>query len=357
MREFDSDAVRAILVIRLYFVGDVLLSTPVMAALRSRFVDAHIAVLIKRRARDILEGNPDVDEVIEYDEVERYHSPVWLWRLARRLRRARYDLIVDLTGDHRSSLLMAAAEPGYRVGVNHAGMGFLLDRRIPYRSEGHIVDHLLTSVEPLGAVADDPVPVLVLTEDEIEASRELLSRAGLGGRGRFEERAGSGSEARFVALSPGANWPPRRWPAERFGALAAMASERLGMRSAVVGSPADVETAAAVEAASGGAAVSLAGRTSIRTLAGVARLASAFVGNDSGPLHIAASQRTPVVGLFGPNTPERYAPRGGESRVLWPAYPCSPCPQRECTRPDDPCMEAISVQDAFDALASLVRRK
>ncbi len=345
LREFHMESVRSILVIRLYFVGDVLLSTPVTAALRARFEDAHIAVLIKRRARDVLKGNPHIDEVIEYDEVERYHSPVWLWRLALRLRRSRYDLVVDLTGDHRSSLLLAAADPGFRVGLNHSGMGFLLDRRIPYRSEGHIVDHLLSSVEPVGAVAEDPVLVLILTEAEMLESRELLKGACIA------------PDAPFVVLSPGANSHYRRWPAQRFGTLAKMAWDRLGISSVVTGSAADVEAARTVVAGSSGTAVSLAGRTSIRTLAGVASLASAFVGNDSGPLHIAASQETPIVALFGPSTPERYAPRGSASRVLWSHPPCSPCSQKECVRPDNPCMEAITVDEVLAALASLIETK
>ncbi|MCK5597114.1 MAG: glycosyltransferase family 9 protein, partial [Candidatus Eisenbacteria sp.] len=95
-------------------------------------------------------------------------------------------------------------------------------------------------------------------------------------------------------------------------------------------------------------------KTSIRTLAGVASLASAFVGNDSGPLHIAASQGTPVVALFGPSTPERYAPRGSVLRVLWTHPPCSPCSQKKCVRPDDPCMEAITMDEVLAALAPLI---
>jgi lipopolysaccharide heptosyltransferase II len=345
LREFHAESVKSILVIRLYFLGDVLLSTPVTAALRTRFEDAHIAVLIKRRARDILKGNPHIDEVIEYDEVERYHSPMWLWRLALRLRRRRYDLVVDLTGDHRSSLLLAAADPGFRVGLNHSGMGFLLDRRIPYGSEGHIIDHLLSSVESVGAFVEDPVPVLILTEDEILESREQLLGAGVA------------PDAPFVVLSPGANRHCRRWPAQRFGELAKMAWDRLGISSVITGSAGDLDVARAVVAASSASAVSLAGRTSIRTLAGVASLASVFVGNDSGPLHIAASQGTPVVALFGPSTPERYAPRGSALRVLWTHPPCSPCSQKECVRSDDPCMEAITVDEVFAALTSLIEMK
>ena len=341
MRTFVRAGVRSILVIRLYFVGDVLLSTPVLAALRASFPLARVDVLIKKRALGVLEGNPHLDRVVLYDEADDYHAPRRLLSLALRLRRARYDLAVDLTGDHRSSLLMAAADPGFRVGLNHAGMGFLLDRRIPYRAEGHVIDHLLSSVEKIGVLAAERSPVLVLGGDELARARALL------------EGAGVNPASPFLALSPGANWVRRRWPADRFGKLAALARERLGCPSVVTGSGSDVPLADSVVAGSGGAAVSLAGSTSLRALAGVARLAAVFVGNDSGPMHVAASQGTPVVGLFGPNTPERYAPRGAPSRVLWARPPCSPCSQRKCVREADPCMEAIAVTDVLDAVCSL----
>ena len=127
-RSFDPAAVRSILVIRLYFIGDVLLSTPVFAALKDAFPGASLTVLVKKRATDVLRNNPNVNRVLEYDAVPRYHSPVWQGRLAATLRRERFDLVVDLTGDLRSSWLVFAADPGFRVGFNHAGLGFLLDR-------------------------------------------------------------------------------------------------------------------------------------------------------------------------------------------------------------------------------------
>ncbi|MBD3349125.1 MAG: lipopolysaccharide heptosyltransferase II [Candidatus Eisenbacteria bacterium] len=345
MRTFVPDSVESILVLRLYFVGDVLLATPVLASLRAAFPSARIDVMIKRRASDVLAENPDVDDVIVYDGVASYHSPFWLGRLATRLRRAHYDLVVDLTGDHRSSLLMAAAGPGFRVGVNHAGLGFLLDRRIPYMAEGHIVDHLLKSVESLGVIPEVRTPVLRLRQDELAESASLIAAAGI-------------DPARpFVALSPGANWVYRRWPADRFGALASRVREEMGVPSVVLGSRADIEIAHSAAAASGGAGVSIAGDTSIRTLAGVASQAAVFVGNDSGPLHIAASLGTPVVGLFGPNTPDRYAPRGAESRVIWRRPSCSPCSQKRCRRPGEPCMLEITVDEVLDAVRSLLGSK
>ena len=340
-RPFDPDSVRTILVMRLYFVGDMLLATPVLEALKTRFPEASLAVLLKKRARAVLDGNPHVDEVLEYDGAARYHWPVWRWRLATELRRRRVDLAVDLTGDLRSSWLMYAASPGFRVGFNHAGCGFLLDRRIPYVAAGHVTDHLLSAVESVGATSAEPVPRLYLRDDERAAASALLAGIGIDG-------------APFAVLSPGANWSFRRWPGERYALLARAIRSRTGLPSVVTGSRADAALAGRIVEESEGAARSLAGAAGLREFAAVASLARVFVGNDSGPLHIAAAVGTPVVALFGPNTPERFAPRGSPSRVLWRRYPCSPCDQRTCVRPEDPCMAAIDVEAAAAATESLL---
>ena len=341
-RRFHPESVESILVIRLYFIGDVLLSTPVIEALGRRFPDARLTVLVKKRCADILTGNPYVDEVMVYDNVDHYHSPLWIWRLARELRRRRFSLSVDLTGDQRSSWMVLAADPAFRVGVNHAGMGFLLDRRRPYRATGHVVDHLLTTVESLDVRSSTPAPRMYLMDEERAAAGALLADVGVD--------AGAG----VLALSPGANWPFRRWRPERFGELAALAREHLGLASVVLGSSDDAGLAEAVVASSSGAAVSLAGRTSPRGLAAVLEEARAFVGSDSGPMHIAAAVGTPVIGLFGPNTPEHFGPRGAPSRVLWKKFACSPCSQKKCVRPNGTCMDAITVGEVRHALESLL---
>lgn len=341
-RDFHPESVKSILVVRLYFVGDVLLCTPVLEGLKRAFPDASLTVLVKKRGREVLEGNPFVDQVVEYDATANYHSPRWMASLALRLRRARFDLSVDLTGDLRSSWLLFAADPGFRVGVNHAGLGFLLDRRVPYKCEGHVVDHLLKAVESVGVTRDDPVPKLYLTADECAAAGALLSGLGIAG------------DAPFVVLSPGASWEYKRWPRDRFARLASLISSELGLPSVVTGSEADADAAQEIVEGSGGAALSLAGKTTLREFAGVAGRARAFVGNDSGPMHVAASQGTPVVALFGPGAPERFVPRGAPSQVIWPGFPCSPCSQKRCQRPGDTCMGAIEVGQVLEALRSLL---
>ncbi len=336
MRVFHAEGVRSILVMRLYFIGDVLLSTPVLEALKRTFPEASLTLLLKRRALDVVRGNPWVDETMVYDE--RGRGGV---RLGMELRRRRFDVAVDLTGDLRTSWLLLAADTGFRVGFNHAGFGFLLDRRIPYKSEVHVVDHMMNAVAPLGVEGPAPPPSIYPDEvDEVGAARLL---EGVGARA-FE----------YLVVSPGANWVHRRWPAERFGEVASLAAERHGLRTLVIGSSADKAIADRLVDASGGSAVDVTGRTSIRELAVLASRARAFVGNDSGPMHVAAASGCPVVALFGPNTPVLFGPRGAPSRVLWPAADCCPCDQKTCARQDRPCVRDIGVAEVMDALSSLL---
>ncbi len=344
-RPFHPESVRSIIVVRLYFLGDVVVSLPVLEALKRGFPEATVSVLVKKRARDVLDGNPHVDEIIVYDAVENYHSPVWLCRLARDLRRRRFDLAVDLTGDHRSSLLLLIADPGFCVGFTHAGFGLgrILDRSIPYRAPGHVADHFLSAVETVGASLPGPaVPRIYLSEEEAKASRLLLAESGV--------EAPNG----YVVIAPGAGESLRCWPPERFGMVAALAHERFGLASVVAGSPKDRELSDQVAAASDGAAVSLGGRTSVRQLAALAAGATVVVGNDSGPLHVSAAVGTPIVGVLGPTTPEVWGARGAPSRFLSACYPCSPCGQTDCERPDAPCIEAVSVEDVMSALEEFV---
>ncbi len=341
-RTFHPESVRSILVMRLYFLGDVVLATPVLEALKRRFPNARLTVLIKKRAADVLVANPNVDEVVLYDDVPDYHMPRCQWRLARRLRLERFDLAVDLSGNLLSSWLLWAADPGYRVGFNHAGFPRVLDYRIPYISEGSVVEHLLSAIAPLGATAE-PTPRIYLTDEEREDVGRLL------------EREGIGRDEPFAVLAPGANWEYRRWPAERHAALARLLKSKDGMRSILTGGDEDEDLCAEIATASGGSGLSLAGRLDVRGLAATVERAVLFVGSDSGPMHIAAAVGTPVVGLFGPNTPDRFAPRGSTSRVIRHEYPCSPCDQKICVRPDDSCMAAITVDEVLEAARELLR--
>jgi heptosyltransferase-2 len=162
--------------------------------------------------------------------------------------------------------------------------------------------------------------------------------------------AGAREGARRVAMAPGAAYGAARcWPVERFAALADRAIAELDADVALVGSAADRDTAQRIAAAMRCKPVMLAGQTTIGELPGVLRACGAFVGNDSGAMHVAAAVGLPVVGVFGPTDPQATAPLSERMTVVREAVECSPCFLRECPV-DHRCMRRIEVGRVFDAL-------
>jgi ADP-heptose:LPS heptosyltransferase len=159
--------------------------------------------------------------------------------------------------------------------------------------------------------------------------------------------AAAGGSRGFIVLNPGAAWPNKRWPADRFGALAASLRDRLGLPSLVAWGPSERALADAVASASSGAA-SVAPATSVSDLAVLTRDAALVVSGDTGPLHIAAAMGTPVVGLYGPTWPERNGPWDPRDVVISRAAVCVCHHKRQCLR-GAPCINEITLAEVFQA--------
>jgi ADP-heptose:LPS heptosyltransferase len=213
----------------------------------------------------------------------------------------------------------------------------------------HHVDQFGLIARSLGCPIRDPDPFFHLTADD---------------RRRAGERLGDRAGSFLVALHPGASKPERGWHAERFALLGRRFVDRLGARLLLLGGPADGELLRLVSSGlPPGAVLETEGGLPLRDLAAILERCGLFVGNDSGPMHVAAALGVPTVGLFGPGSPRRTAPRGRQGRVacLWKGYPCSPCRQdffRECPpSPNDKpfCLEEIGVDEVEEAAVGLVR--
>ena len=151
----------------------------------------------------------------------------------------------------------------------------------------------------------------------------------------------------YAVIVPGARWQTKQWPAERFARLASM----LGIRSVIVGSAADYQTAKVIEAASGGKALSIAGETDIRELICIIKDARYMITNDSGPMHIAAACGVPVIAIFGPTSPVLTGPYGSNNIIVQASADCSPCRKRKCD--DMKCMKEITVEQVMEAVGRL----
>jgi ADP-heptose:LPS heptosyltransferase len=277
--------VRRVAVLRCNALGDYLMATPALAALRARFPDAEVTLLGARWHERFLTGRPGpVDRVRVLPRVDglagQPPDAPDACALPGFLKAERYDLAVQLHGGGRASNPLVAALGARRtIGLRAAGAP-PLDAVVPYRYYQPEVERYLEVTRLAGADGPADYPPLAVSRAERAAAAGLLP--------------GSGP---WVALHAGATDPRRRWPAERFAALAGMlAAARV--RPVLVGGPGDAAVSAAVGAGTARPVIDLTGRTDLGTLAGVLERCAVVVANDSGPLHLARAVGTATVGLY-----------------------------------------------------------
>lgn len=281
------DRVRRIAVLRCNSIGDYLMATPALAALRTRFPQARLTLLGAAWHRSLLAGRPGpVDRVLVLPKVDGLAGQPGgappadaLPGFLAAARAERYDLAVQLHGGGAASNpLVRALGAGWSIGLR-AGGAPGLDAWVPYRYYQPEVDRFLEVVRLVGADGPTEYPRLAVSDAERAAAAALLPGEG------------------WVALHPGASDPRRRWPADRFGALADALTEA-GVAPVLVGSGAETPISAAVLAAARRPVTDLTGRTDLGTLAAVLERCAVVVANDSGPLHLARAVGAATVGLF-----------------------------------------------------------
>lgn len=319
-----------------------LLTTPVARALRDAFPEAYIAWAVDRRCAAVVEGNPYLDETIVIPGNGRVRDLLRYWCELRR--RPAFDWALDLHGLARSALVMLGSRAPFRVGFAGTGEGSRIayHHRLRVPSVGHRVDYYAGFLEALGIpVVHREMLLPRLPEHDAEARRILA-----------EEAAGTGP---LVAMSLTAGRSPKCWPVEHFAELAERLRERHRVRVAVIGGPGDRPVLEQMTARLSRPPVDLVGRLNLKTLAALLQRVDLFVSADTGPMHIAASVKTPVVALFGPTNPLLYGPQRVEHMVLRKPCRCGDRWRRPICQANE-CMRAISVDEVEAAVLALLAR-
>jgi heptosyltransferase-1 len=293
MAEVLSSASPRILIVRLSAIGDVIHGVPVLCALRAALPGAFLAWVVEGRAGDLLEGHPALDELVRVPRGW-LKSPREVWRLRRRLHGLRFDTAIDLQCLTKSAIAAWLSGAPRRIGKGGED-GRELSRWIHNElvpcAGSHVIEHYLDLLQPLGIASPQVRFELPESERDARMATELLARCGL--------QAGC-----FALMNPGAGWPSKIWPAERYGELAQRLSVKHCVKTlAVWGVPSELPLAEAIVAASAGTAV-LAPPTSMTELAALCRRAAIFVGSDTGPMHLAVAVGTPTISLHGPSKAE-----------------------------------------------------
>lgn len=317
-------ATRSILVIQTKYIGDVVLSSALTIGLRRAFPGARVDMVCESHLADFVHDNGIADGTIGVERAKARGSiPERLavrLKLLRQVRAGRYDLSIDIADSTTSQLAQWAVGAPVRVSYDppekRPVLGFLgrpWTHPCPrYGTSAHYVDRYLAPLTALGADADGLVPRLTPSPARQAEADALLAANGLAPGG-------------FVAVHAGARTEPRRWPPERFAAVLAEASARHGLKVALVGGPDERELSQTVADGCGGTV--LAGRLPLAALPALMSRAGLFVGNESGPMHIAAAVGVPVVGLFGLTDPAVWGPVSERAAAIRPPMPCA------CVRP------------------------
>jgi lipopolysaccharide heptosyltransferase I len=326
---------RSILIVRLGALGDLVHALPAVAALRAAWPEARIDWLVDGRYAELLELVPVIDRtIIIGGRAGRPALPV-----VRALRRARYDLAIDFQGLLKSAALArfagARETAGFIAGqLREPLAGLFYTRRVPGDDSGHVVRKNLSLVEALGVRAREVTSPLKTTASPVpDQARRLLQLDAAG---------------RFAVVNPGAGWPNKQWPADRYGAIAAHLHERHGVSTIVTWGPREQALAGEVAAASSGSA-QVAPPTTLADLVELARAAAIFIAGDTGPMQLAAAVRTPVVGVFGPTNPLRNGPWSAADGWVSRFDDCECHHKRRCRR-ETPCINTITVQQVADAV-------
>ncbi len=293
---------RRIVVLRSCCLGDVLLATPLIWALRRAYPAAHITAAVGRWSRPALEHNPDLDGLLDLEGVGTGRPrPTEYVRVLRRLHTGGFDLALVLDRTPLLTALPLLAGIPVRAGIDSAGRGFALNVRVPWTRVEHEARLFLRVGAALGIPTDDVGLRFAPSPADGDRAARLWSRAGLDGTRVLALAPGGGR-------NPGMTFAAKQWPPERYAALADRLHETHGLVPLLTGDAHDRALTARIRGLMRSPTTDLAGETSVGALGALYARSALFVGNDSGPTHLAAATGIPVVAVFGPTDPAVYAP-------------------------------------------------
>jgi heptosyltransferase III len=339
-----------VLLIRLRLIGDVVLSTPLVRALRRTFPEASLSYLVERGAAAVVSGNPHLDDVIIVERTRGLARILDDLRLAVRLRRKGFDVVIDLHGGPRSSWLTLATGARQRIGYDVAGRHWMYTRTVPrareLRPRHSVVNQwdLLTAIDGWPGGTPDAARDAVEMPLDAAADRRIAERL---------KEAGVEPHHELIVVHVSASNPFRRWPEPAFAEVVSSLVRESSARRVVLSSgpsdrPAADRIAASARDLLPGAAqprVLDFGEFDIAELRALVGRSRLFIGGDTGPLHVAATTATPIVAIYGPTLPARSAPwRPGtiaSESVEVASLACRPCDQRVCAPGDYRCLTTL----------------
>jgi ADP-heptose:LPS heptosyltransferase len=325
------------LIVQLRQIGDVVLTTPIARILKEELPGSRVSFLTEAPCDQLLRGNPFLDEILMSDR-----SGGWVetLRLGRRLRKRRFDAVLDFMGNPRSAILSRLAGAPMRVTYPVKGRGVLYTHRVR-PPDGYAVDYKKGLLQPLGVRSKWNCPEIFLTDDELESGRAVR-----------QELLAGGSK-RLITVDPSHRRRTRRWPASHFGALCRRIRDELDALPLVLWGPGEERIAEEVIAASEARAVK-ARSTALRQMAAIIAAADLHLGNCSAPRHVAVAVGVPSFTILGSTSPAWTHPAAHHAELALGAE-CQPCNRNDCPR-EFACLRDLAPAQVFGELSAWTRQ-
>lgn len=358
MSQLRYGPVRSILILQTKHIGDLVLSSALAKNLQLEYPGVRIVFLCDGRFASFLTANDIASEVVTFRRSYMRGTPLRrtqeLVLTLFKLRRYHFDMVVDITDTKTSRFISGLLGARVRVGYHPSERAPRWLERQPANVKAkpfgyggrHFLHRYLSPLEALGIELRAPSPDIRPMPIETTKALALLDK--------FHLRPGA-----FVAVHAGASFPGRRWQPERFAAAIDRISAETGLDVALVGSPDENEVVEKVLANAKTRIVNLVGALPLETLPALFKQARLFLGNDSGPMHMAAAAGIPVVGLFGLQSPVRWGPVGAPNIPMRPTMPCDCVGGDLCERPDPNkacCVWRLEVDPVVEAVLELLAR-
>ncbi len=329
-----------IMVIKISAIGDVILSVPSLRAIRKKFPNAVIKVLVGLQSRQVLAGCTYIDDEIIFDPEKKGIKDIL--KIGSYLRKNCFDIVIDLQNNRTSHLLALLSLAPKRFGYDNKKWSFLLNNKIKNNiPDIGPIEHQFRVLSMLGIKLEDPG--LELWPGKVQDQWA----------DKFLKENWFNTQKCLVGINPGssAKWQTKRWPAEYFAKFCDEIAKKYNTRVVIIGSKLDIDLAKEIASKTQSKPIIAAGKTDLRDLIALINKMSVLVTSDSAPMHVASSLNVPCVALFGPTDPKRHAP--GNVKIIRSGINCSPCYKPGCLK-NNKCMKDIKVEEVMKAVSEYI---
>ena len=346
MKPLNSKNIKRLLIRSTNWIGDAVMTTPAVRAIRKNFPDTEISILAKPWVAPVFESSPYIDNILIYDDAGKHKGLLGKLRLARELKEYRFDAVILLQNAIEAAIIAFFAGIPCRIGYNTDARGLLLTHSVPCTPQIkkiHQTGYYLGILQGVGLKTDGLNLDLVVAEKYQERAFEILNQYGIS------------RNDRLVGINPSATFgSAKQWFPQRYADLADRIKEVFRAKIIIFGGPGDRELGREISQMMQHQSIDLCGKTDLQEAIALINMCNLFITNDSGLMHVATALDVPLIAIFGSTNPITTGPKGLNSRIVRVPVECSPCLKPECPKGHLKCMNQIDVDMLFDVVKEIL---